>query len=117
MKAADFRRIALSMPEAIESAHMDHPDFRVGGKIFATLGYPDERHGMVILPPEEQSRLVRAKAGIFSPAKGAWGKRGSTSVLLEAVDKATLQKALEIAWRQRAPKQLLKRQSARGTTE
>ena len=109
MNAADFRRIALSMPEAIESEHMDHPDFRVGGKIFASLGYPDERHGMVILPVDEQSRLVRARGDVFSPAKGAWGKRGSTCVLLEAVDKATLQSAIEIAWRQRAPKNLVRK--------
>ena len=107
MKPADFRRIALSMPEAIESAHMAHPDFRVGGKIFATLGYPDERHGMVVLPPEEQSRFVRTNSAVFFPAKGAWGKRGSTCVLLEAVDKPTLQKAIEIAWRRIAPKKLL----------
>jgi hypothetical protein len=107
MTAADFRRIALSLPEAEESAHMRHPDFRVGGKIFATLGYPDEDHGMVILPPEEQARLVRSHPKVFAPAKGAWGKRGSTTVRLEAVDKTTLNRAMEIAWRKRAPKDLL----------
>jgi hypothetical protein len=107
MTAADFRRIALSMPEAEESAHMSHPDFRVGAKIFATLGYPDEDHGMVILPPEEQARLVQAYPKIFAPAKGAWGKRGSTTIRLEAVDKTMLTRAVEIAWRRRAPKDLL----------
>lgn len=107
MTPADFRAIALSMPEASESAHMDHPDFRVGGKIFASLGYPDAEHGMVVLPPEEQARLMKSHAKVFSPAAGAWGNRGSTTVYLEAVDKATLQKALEIAWRKRAPKRLL----------
>lgn len=107
MTAAEFRRLALSMPEASESAHMDHPDFRVGGKIFATLGYPDSNHGMVILPPEEQEVLVRAHPKVFTPAKGAWGKRGSTSVRLDAVDEATLRRAVEIAWRKRAPKRLL----------
>ncbi|PZR74135.1 MAG: hypothetical protein DLM73_08825 [Chthoniobacterales bacterium] len=105
MKAADFRRIALSMPEASESAHMEHPDFRVGGKIFATLGYPDKDHGMVVLPPDEQVRLIQMHPKIFSPAKGAWGKRGSTMVRLETVDKTTLQSAIEIAWRNKAPKQ------------
>ena len=99
--------MALSFPEAEESAHMSHPDFRVGGKIFATLGYPDEDHGMVILPPEDQARLVKSSPKIFAPAKGAWGKSGSTSVRLEAIDKATLKRALEIAWRKRAPKDLL----------
>ncbi|PYJ10060.1 MAG: hypothetical protein DMF06_07710 [Verrucomicrobia bacterium] len=107
MTIADFRRIALSLPEAVESEHMAHPDFRVGGKIFATLGYPDDDHGMVILPPEEQIRFVRAKAKAFAPAKGAWGKRGSTSVRLKAVDESTLRRVMEIAWRKRAPKRLL----------
>jgi hypothetical protein len=107
MTPTDFRRIALSLPEAEESAHMSHPDFRVGGKIFATLGYPDVDHGMVILPPEEQARLVKTYPKIFAPAKGAWGKRGSTSVYLEAVDKTTLKSAIEIAWRNKAPKDLL----------
>lgn len=107
MTPADFRQIALSMPEAIESEHMAHPDFRVGGKIFATLGYPDQDHGMVVLPPEEQARLLRSQPKVLSPAKGAWGKRGSTIVRLKAIDKRTLRAALEIAWRNRAPKKLL----------
>ncbi|MEY2577162.1 MAG: hypothetical protein QOF80_2649 [Verrucomicrobiota bacterium] len=107
MTAAEFRRIALSLPEAEESAHMSHPDFRVGGKIFATLGYPDDDHGMVILPPQEQTRFVESHPKVFTPAKGAWGKRGSTAVSLGAVDKATLKRAIEIAWRKRAPKDLL----------
>ncbi len=106
MTAADFRRLALSMPEAEESAHMSHPDFRVGGKIFATLGYPDHDHGMVILPPEDQETFLRNYSKVFARAKGVWGKRGSTSVRLEAVDAATLQRAIEIAWRKRAPKDL-----------
>jgi hypothetical protein len=106
MTPADFRKIALSMPEAIESEHMAHPDFRVGGKIFATLGYPDHEHGMVVLPPEEQADLLRSHPKIFSSAKGAWGKRGSTIVRLKAINKRTLQAAIEIAWRNRAPKKL-----------
>ena len=106
MTASDFRHIALSMPEASERAHMDHPDFRVGGKIFATLGYPDAGHGMVVLPPEEQERFVKSDVA-FTPAKGAWGRRGSTCVRLEAVDAPTLQRAMEIAWHQRAPKHLI----------
>ena len=108
MNPADFRRIALSMPETLERAHMAHPDFRVGGKIFATLGYPDNDHGMVILPPEEQARLVQTYPKVFAPAKGAWGKRGSTTVRLSAVDKTTLKRAMEIAWRKRAPKTSLR---------
>jgi hypothetical protein len=107
MTAAEFRRIALSMPQASESAHMNHPDFRVDGKIFATLGYPDKDHGMVILPPEEQERLVRTQPTAFVPAKGAWGRQGSTCVRLDVVDGPTLQRAMEISWRKRAPKRLI----------
>jgi hypothetical protein len=108
MTATEFRRIALSMPEAMESAHMAHPDFRVGGKIFATLGYPDKNYGMVILPPEEQARFVKSDSAAFTPAKGAWGVRGSTCVRLEVVDVSTLRRAMQIAWRKRAAKRLLK---------
>ena len=107
MTPANFRKIALSMPEATESEHMGHPDFRVGGKIFATLGYPDHEHGMVILPPEEQARLLRSHPKMFFPAKGAWGKRGSTCVRLEAIDKRTLKSVVEIAWRRVAPSKVL----------
>jgi hypothetical protein len=107
MTRAQFHELALSFPEAFESAHMSHPDFRVGGKIFATLGYPDSEHGMVVLPPDEQQRLIKAHPKIFTAAKGAWGKQGSTTVRLARVDKATLQSVLEIAWRNKAPKKLL----------
>jgi hypothetical protein len=95
------------MPQASESSHMGHPDFRVGGKIFATLGYPDKHHGMVILPPEEQELLVRSNPAAFSPAAGAWGRSGSTCMCLKAIDAATLRRVMEIAWRKRAPKSLL----------
>ena len=107
MTAPQFRQLALSLPEASERAHMNHPDFRVGEKIFATLGYPDDEHGMVVLPPEEQAILVRKHPKAFALAKGAWGKRGSTTVRLDAIDRATLRTALEIAWRNKAPKDLL----------
>lgn len=106
MTPTEFRRLALSMPGATESAHMEHPDFRVGGKIFATLGYPDKDHGMVILPPGEQERLVESAPAIFAPAKGAWGRRGSTCVLLRSINATALRPAMEIAWRKRAPKRL-----------
>jgi len=107
MTSAEFRRLALRLPEAAESAHMNHPDFRVAGKIFATLGYPDNEHGVVILPVEEQARFLREHPKAFAPAKGAWGRRGSTTVRLDTIDKGTLRSALEIAWRNKAPKDLL----------
>ena len=99
MTPAQFRQLALGFSGSTESAHMNHPDFRVAGKIFATLGYPDKDHGVVVLPPEEQSRLLDAYPNVFTPAKGAWGKRGCTIVRLEAVNRSTLRAALQIAWR------------------
>ena len=107
MTPSQFRQLALSFAGVSESAHMNHPDFRVGGKIFATLGYPDDEHGMVVLPPNEQAKLIKSYPKVFTPAKGAWGKQGSTTVRLAGVEKATLQSALEIAWRNKAPKKLL----------
>jgi len=102
----DFRRIALSFPEAVESAHQDHPDFRVGGKVFATLGYPEKGWGMVKLPPKEQVFVIEAEPNVFQPAKGAWGLRGSTMVRLGSANKTSLRRALAAAWRNTAPKRL-----------
>ena len=82
MTPNEFRKLALSFPEAIESAHMHHPDFRVGGKIFATLGYPDENWAMVKLRPDEQEEFVRNNPEVFRPVKGAWGRQGSTNIYL-----------------------------------
>ena len=107
MTPSQFRRLALSFAGVSESAHMNHPDFRVGGKIFATLEYPDKEHGMVILPPEEQARLMKSDPKVFAPAKGAWGRQGSTTVRLDMIDASTLRSALEMAWRNKAPKRLL----------
>jgi hypothetical protein len=107
MTADQFRRLALSLPGVVESAHMDHPDFRVGGKIFATLGAPDADWGVVILTPTQQAQFVRAQPKIFRPVKGGWGRQGSTNVLLKAATKAKLSSAMVAAWRNRAPEELL----------
>lgn len=101
--ADDFRRIALSFEGAEERAHMAHPDFRVGGKIFATLGYPDDRSGMVALMPEQQENFMAMAPGIFTPAAGAWGRQGATIVKLDAVKEDMLEAALAAAWRRRSP--------------
>ena len=105
-RADDFRRIALSLPETSESAHMDHPDFRVRGKIFATLGWPDTAWGMVKLSPGDQEIVVAAEPAVFVPVEGAWGRQGCTNVRLSAASKATLRSALVKAWRRAAPKRL-----------
>jgi hypothetical protein len=102
----DFRRLALSFPETEERAHMGHPDFRVAGKIFATLSYPDKSCGMVKLTPEQQAELMHDEPKVFDPCNGAWGRQGATNVRLKSVKKATLQRALEAAWRNTAPKKL-----------
>jgi hypothetical protein len=97
MTADEFRRIALSFPGAEERSHMKHPDFRVGGKIFATLGYPDGEWGMVKLPPEEQHNYLTAAPDVFTLANGAWGRQGATMVRLKAAKKTLVKKALETA--------------------
>jgi hypothetical protein len=91
---ADFRKIALALPQAVEASHMGHPDFRVDGKIFATLDAPEKGWAMVKLTPEEQEVFMRAEPEMFAPAAGAWGRRGSTLVRLKAADKPTLKSAL-----------------------
>ena len=108
MTANEFREVALSFPEAIESAHMRHPDFRVGGKIFATLGYPDERSAMVKLSAEEQKEFVRIRPDVFTPVKGAWGRQGATNIDLPAATIEIVREGLAAAWRNTAPKRLSK---------
>ncbi|HXY36366.1 MAG TPA: MmcQ/YjbR family DNA-binding protein [Planctomycetaceae bacterium] len=111
MTADQFRRLALGLPGVSENAHMGHPDFRVGGKIFATLGAPDEAWGMVKLTPEQQRRFMGEDPKIFVPANGAWGKQGCTYVCLKAATKAKVSTAMVAAWRNRAPEELLEDQS------
>ncbi|MCU1239332.1 MAG: MmcQ/YjbR family DNA-binding protein [Candidatus Acidoferrum typicum] len=107
MTAEQFRRLALSFPEAVESSHMNHPDFRVrGGKIFATLAYPDAKWGMVKLTPEQQEEFVRAEPEVFVPVKGGWGRGGATNVRLRVATSRQLRPAMAAAWCNAAPKNL-----------
>jgi hypothetical protein len=106
MTADGFRKLALALPEAEERAHMGHPDFRVGGKIFATLGYPDGGWGMVKLTPEQQDGFIDADPKAFAPVKGAWGRGGATNVNLKAAKSTLLKAALAAAWLNTAPKKL-----------
>ena len=103
MTAAQFREIALSQPDALESAHMSHPDFRVHGKIFATLGYPDTDHAVVMLSPDQQEAFVVEMPRAFSPVKGAWGKRGSTQIHLPSADAEAVAEAIRLAWKRGRP--------------
>jgi hypothetical protein len=104
MSAARFRKIALSLPDALEGAHHGHADFRIGKRVFATLGYPDDKWGMVQLSVEQQSVLVEAEPEIFRPVPGAWGKGGATNVRLAKADPTTLKSALAMAWQNIASK-------------
>jgi hypothetical protein len=113
MTARDFRSIALSLPETCESAHVGHPDFRVLGKIFATLGWPDENWGVLKLSPEGQKVFVHDKPAAFVPVKGEWGRRGNTKVRLEKVDKPTLRKAMVAAWQRVALKGAIAKPNSR----
>lgn len=105
MTSEDFRRLALGFPETIGSSHMNHPDFRVRGKIFATI-YPDDSWGMVNLTPKQQKSFVRAEPKVFTPVKGDWGRQGATQVGLRDASKTAVHCALVAAWRNAAPKRL-----------
>ncbi|MCA1579842.1 MAG: MmcQ/YjbR family DNA-binding protein [Acidobacteria bacterium] len=111
MTEDDFRKIALSLPEATESAHMRHPDFRVGGKIFATL-MPEKGWAMVKLTPEDQEAFMQIAPKVFSPVNGAWGRQGATRVHLKSATKTVARDGLTAAWRFRAPKSLVARTDA-----
>jgi|SRR5712691_10512275 len=110
MKPNDFRRIALRMQDAVEGEHMAHPDFRVHGRIFATL-HPDGRQGMVKLAPDEQHTFLRENPASFTPASGAWGRQGCTMVQLSVVDEETLGEAMTLAWQGAASDKVRSRKS------
>lgn len=105
MTQDDFRRLALALPEAVEGAHMGHPDFRVGGKIFATLSQSGDL-GMTKLTPDQQEVLCAAEPAIFAPVPGGWGRSGSTHVRLASADEEAVRGALAMAWRNVAPPKL-----------
>jgi hypothetical protein len=98
MTPDEFRKLALRLPETVERQHQGHPDFRVGGKVFATLGWPDTAWGMVKLPIEEQKTRVATQSEVFEPAPVAWGQRGSTKIRLAAAEIDLIEQALRVAW-------------------
>jgi hypothetical protein len=106
-----FRELALELPEAVESSHMGHADFRVGGKIFATLGGERDRDpwGMVKLTPELQPSFIEAEPDVFERISGGWGRNGATRVRLKKARAASIRRALAAAWRNTAPKKLVRR--------
>src|SRR5215510_9088149 len=97
MSEKDFRKLALSFSGTMESEHMNHPDFRLNGKIFASLHYPDENWGMVKLSPSQQRLFIRKAPDVFKPCNGVWGERGATNVHLSSATRTVLRAALEAA--------------------
>ena len=99
MTENNFRTLALGFPGAIESAHMNHPDFRVEGRIFATLSFPDKSWGMVKLTPGQQRSFIKEAPDVFRPCNGVWGQRGATNVHLASATPPVLRAALDAAWK------------------
>jgi hypothetical protein len=104
MDANDFRRIALSLEGAEEGSHFGHADFRVGGRIFATLAAEKQGYGNLILTPEQQAAFVAEEPGSFLAIPGGWGRNGFTHVRLAATNEDLLLGALRVAWKLRVEK-------------
>ena len=104
MNAEDFRRIALSLEGAEESSHMGAPDFRVGGRIFATLASQRLGYGNLMLTPEQQAAFVEEAPDLFLPVAGGWGRNGATHIRLAAANEDVLAGALRAAWQIRGAK-------------
>jgi YjbR len=104
MKVADFRRIALSLEGAEESSHMGSPDFRVNGRIFATLASQNDGYGNLMLTVEQQQAFIADRPELFLPIKGGWGRMGMTHIILAKADEDSLTGALTTAWKLRKVK-------------
>ncbi len=104
MSPDDFRRIALSLEGAEEGAHMGSPDFRVGGRIFATLAAQAQGYGNLMLTPEQQSTFVAEAPDVFIPVPGGWGRNGATHLKLAAANEDLVYGALQTAWKLRVEK-------------
>jgi hypothetical protein len=104
MNAADFRRLALLLEGAEEGSHMGAADFRVGGRIFATLAHIEKGYGNLMLSPEKQAGFVEERPDVFLPVGGGWGRNGATHVRLATVTEDVLAGALHTAWKLRLEK-------------
>ena len=98
MTEHEFRTLALQLPETAEAEHMGHPDFRVAGRIFATLRHPRAGWAMVKLTPAQQAAAVRRHPRSFTPVAGGWGRRGCNNVRLRTAPKGLVREALRTAW-------------------
>ena len=104
MNAADFRRIALSLEGAEEGSHMGSPDFRVDGRIFATLASQKQGYGNLMLTPVQQAEFLAEQPDVFVPIAGGWGRMGATHIRLAKANEDLLAGALRVAWRLRIDK-------------
>jgi hypothetical protein len=104
LDANDFRRMALSLEGAEEGSHMGSPDFRVGGRIFATLAHAKQGYGNLMLTPEQQAEFVEELPEVFVPVHGGWGRNGATHIRLAAASEDVLAGALHAAWKLRMDK-------------
>jgi hypothetical protein len=104
MTVADFRRLALSLPGAEEGSHMGSADFRVGGRIFATLAAQKQGFGNLMLTPEQQADFVAEQPDVFLPIAGGWGRNGATHIRLAQANEDLLAGALRAAWKVRMDK-------------
>jgi hypothetical protein len=99
MTPAAFAKLALALDGATQGTHGGHPDFRAGGKVFASIGFKGPESATVKLTPEQQEMLVAAEPAIFTPVTGTWGHRGYTMIHLPAADATTMKSALAMAWK------------------
>jgi hypothetical protein len=104
VKAAEFRRIALSLPGTEQGSHMGATDFRVGGRIFATLASQKQGYGNLMLTPEQQADFVGEQPDLFVPIAGGWGRMGMTHIRLAAATEDVMEGALRAAWKLRVDK-------------
>ncbi len=114
MTAKDFRRIALSLEGAAEGSHMGSADFRVGGRIFATLAHEREGYGNLMFSAEMQAEFLAERPDLFLPVHGGWGRNGATHIRLAVADEDSLRGALHTAWKLRVGKNRKSSKSVRG---
>jgi hypothetical protein len=117
MKVEDFRRLALSLTGAEEGSHMGAPDFRVGGRIFATLASQNQGYGNLMLTPEQQAAFTEELPDVFVPVSGGWGRMGATHIRLSAATEEILGGALRTAWKLRVEKNAKSAQKKRAASK
>jgi len=117
MKASDFRRIALSLEGAEEGSHMGQPDFRIGGRIFATLAAENQGFGNLMLTPDQQAAFVAEEPQVFLPIPGGWGRNGATHIRLASANEEVMAGALRTAWKLRLEKNRQTKRRSSGSTK